>query len=221
MKHKICNQIKINIGCGLTPTAGFVNFDNSFSLRLSKLPFFCSLLFKLKIIDTRQMNYINFCQKTNIKWADATKNIPFTDNSVSLVYCSHMLEHLHKDEAISFLLEVLRVLKPGGILRLAVPDILIAIENYKQHKDADAFIESIFLCAPKPISFSQRFRLMFFGNRHHLWMYDGKSLSELLKKCGFHNITILPSGETTINDYGTLDLNERSDESVYVEGVKI
>lgn len=51
------------------------------------------------------------------------KNIPFEDNSVDLVYHSHMLEHLPKSAAEPFIHECFRVLKPGGILRIAVPDL--------------------------------------------------------------------------------------------------
>ena len=205
----------------MTPTDGFENYDNSLSLKLSKYPLFTTLLHKLKLINSTQMTYIRFCQSNSIKFADARKRIPLPSDSVSLVYSSHMLEHLDRTEASMFLLEVNRVLKSGGVLRLVLPDLSKAIAIYNQNQDVDAFVESTLMCIPNPRNFLQRLRVAVIGNRHHLWMYDGKSLSRLLDSNGFKKIQILASGETTFSDYEPLDLNERADESVYIEAVKI
>jgi predicted SAM-dependent methyltransferase len=214
------NQVRVNIGCGMTPTPGFENFDNSFSLKLSKYPLLSSLLYKFKIISHSQMDYIQYCQTNDIKWADATREIPLPNNSVSLIYSSHMLEHLDRTEAAQFLKEAMRVLKTGGTIRLVLPDLSKSIELYNIHKDADAFLESTLMCSPNPRSFLQRLKIALIGNRHHLWMYDGKSLAKLLQNNGYKNIKILESGETTI-DCGALDLRERADESIYIEAIKI
>lgn len=213
-------NILLNIGCGMTPTKGFENYDNSFSLKLSRYPLFSAILYKLQLISKAQMDYIDFCKKNNIKWANAIKHIPQPSDSASLLYTSHMLEHLDRAEAAFFLKEALRVLKPGGKIRLAVPDLSKVIEQYNQDKDADAFVESTLMCIPNPRSLFQKLRIGFIGNRHHLWMYDGNSLLKLLEKNGFTNAAVMLSGETSINDLGSLDLSERSEESTYVEAVK-
>lgn len=54
---------------------------------------------------------------------DIAKGLPFEDGSFDAVYHSHVLEHLRKEEALPFLQECRRVLKPGGVLRIAVPDL--------------------------------------------------------------------------------------------------
>lgn len=54
---------------------------------------------------------------------DLRKGIPYPDASFDVVYHSHLLEHFSKQSAPGFLLECHRVLKPGGILRVAVPDL--------------------------------------------------------------------------------------------------
>jgi predicted SAM-dependent methyltransferase len=48
--------------------------------------------------------------------------LPFADASATLLYASHLLEHFGRAEYRQVLAEWRRVLKPGGILRLAVPD---------------------------------------------------------------------------------------------------
>lgn len=219
METKKSTEVRVNIGCGMTPTKGFENFDNSFSLKLSKYPLLSSLLYKLKIINSPQMDYIKYCQTNDIKWADATRNIPLPNNSVSLIYSSHMLEHLDRAEAAQFLKEAMRVLKTGGTIRLVLPDLSKSIELYNTHKDADAFLESTLMCRPNPRSFLQRLSIALIGNRHHLWMYDGKSLSKLLENTGYKSIKVLESGETTI-DCGALDLREGADGSIYIEAIK-
>ncbi len=218
---KMNSQIRVNIGCGMTPTVGFENYDNSLSLKLSKYSLFSTLLHKLKLINSTQIAYIRFCQSNNIKFADARKRIPHPSDTVSPVYSSHMLEHLDRTEAGMFLLEVNRVDKSGGTLRLVLPDLSKAIARYNQNQDADTFVESTLMCIPNTRNFLQRLRMAVIGNRHHLWMYDGKSISRLLDKNGFKKIQILASGETTLSDYEPLDLNERADESVYIEAVKV
>lgn len=54
---------------------------------------------------------------------DLRTGLPFPDNSCEAVYHSHVLEHIPKSEARSFIRECQRVLKPGGILRVVVPDL--------------------------------------------------------------------------------------------------
>ena len=61
---------------------------------------------------------------------DLSKGIPCSDNSVDVVYHSHVLEHFTKKNAVKFIKECYRVLKPGGVIRVAVPDLEIIAKNY-------------------------------------------------------------------------------------------
>lgn len=67
---------------------------------------------------------------------DFTRHIPYADGSFAAAYCSHALEHLRKEDAPIFLAECRRVLQPGGILRLAVPDLEIICRLYLERLDA-------------------------------------------------------------------------------------
>jgi predicted SAM-dependent methyltransferase len=59
------------------------------------------------------------------------EGIPLADASCDVVYHAHVLEHIRRDEAISFIRECRRVLKPGGVLRIATPDLERIIELYQ------------------------------------------------------------------------------------------
>lgn len=63
---------------------------------------------------------------------DLRRGIPFPDASFDVVYHSHVLEHLAKEEASRFLCECLRVLGPTGILRVVVPDLEFLARSYLQ-----------------------------------------------------------------------------------------
>lgn len=54
---------------------------------------------------------------------DLSTGIPFDDDTFDAVYHSHVLEHFSKRDAPDFIGECLRVLKPGGVLRVVVPDL--------------------------------------------------------------------------------------------------
>jgi predicted SAM-dependent methyltransferase len=61
------------------------------------------------------------------------KGIPRKDNSFDLVYHSHVLEHFPKAEAPKFIAECYRVLKPGGVIRIAIPDLEQIATNYLKY----------------------------------------------------------------------------------------
>lgn len=61
---------------------------------------------------------------------DLRRPLPFSDDSFDLVYHSHVLEHFQRDQAPVFLAECLRVLRPGGLLRVVVPDLEQIVRHY-------------------------------------------------------------------------------------------
>jgi predicted SAM-dependent methyltransferase len=54
---------------------------------------------------------------------DLSKPFPFPDGSFDVVYHSNVLEHIRREHAHAFMRECARILKPSGILRVAVPDL--------------------------------------------------------------------------------------------------
>lgn len=213
-------MLRVNVGCGMTPTRGWRNFDNSFSLKLAQHGSLSSMLGGLGLLSAPQREYVEFCRRERIEWADATRRLPLPDASVEVLYSSHMLEHLDPEDARRFLGEARRLLAPGGILRVSVPDLARHVADYSASGDADVFVERAHMCVPRPKSLVARLKFFVVGPRHHQWMYDGRSLLRLLKTAGFSDPVVVEAGRTTIADPGALDLAERSDESVYVEARK-
>lgn len=213
-------SIKINIGCGRSPTSGWINIDNSLSINLANSNIKYSLAKFFKLLNKDQIENIEWNKKNNIKYFDVKKKLPFNNLSVETIYTSHMIEHLHRTDAICFLKEAYRILKYEGILRISVPDLKIIINDYNINKDANKFMERLLVEAPKIKSFKDKLKLFISGYRHHQWMYDQNSLSNILKNIGFKKIIMCPAGETNIQNYQNLNLFERANESIYIESIK-
>ena len=74
-------------------------------------------------IDMAPMRHVHLVQ-------DVSNLRRFRSESVDLIYASHVLEHFSHLRTSTILREWIRVLKPGGVLRLAVPDLDVLLEIY-------------------------------------------------------------------------------------------
>lgn len=66
---------------------------------------------------------------------DITKPLPFHDQQADFVLAEHVVEHVGYYEAVAFFRECFRILKPDGVLRIAVP----SIERVMQHGNDEYF----------------------------------------------------------------------------------
>lgn len=77
---------------------------------------------------------------------DLSKPFPFSDGSFDVVYHSNVLEHIRREHAHGFMRECARILKPGGILRVAVPDLeqicRLYLENLQRASNHDRAAEA-------------------------------------------------------------------------------
>jgi predicted SAM-dependent methyltransferase len=97
--------------------------------------------------------------------------LPFEDDSFDLLYSSHVLEHFRRFETAEVLREWVRVLKPGGVLRLSVPSLERLIEIYQKTGNMDNIIG--------PLVGGQTYDQNF-----HYSVFDTKSLTKLLEDAG-------------------------------------
>lgn len=66
---------------------------------------------------------------------DLQEELPFADGSFDVVYHSHVLEHFSKAEGLKLLKRCYRVLRPSGIIRVAVPDLEQIVRLYLEALD--------------------------------------------------------------------------------------
>jgi predicted SAM-dependent methyltransferase len=174
----------------------------------------------MRLLKDGQKEFVDFALQYRIIWADAVKHIPLPDACAEVLYSSHMLEHLYREDARLFLQEAQRVLSSGGIIRIAVPDLARLANQYYTSRDADSFVEKTMMAHQMLRSILARLAYLITGPRGHLWMYDGPSLVRLLSITGFREARVMEPGTTLILNPDNLNLYERVDEAVYVEAYK-
>lgn len=208
---------RANVGCGDTPTEGWWNFDSSLSIRFARPKLIMSALNRVRLASDKSLRLAGIARAKGINWANACKRIPVPNESLEVVYSSHLIEHLDISETEVFLSEIHRVLRPGGIIRLVVPDLRRRAEKYMADGDADRFMESLNMREYSVRTLSATLRMLILGDKEHRWMYDSRSLVRLLQRSGFEDAREMAPGETMIPDPGALNLHEREEESTYVE----
>ena len=121
------------------------------------------------------------------------RKLPYSDGSVDAVYSSHTLEHVYIDEARQVLREVSRVLKPGGLVRLALPDaeqLARAFIARVDDLDADAgwdFNDALLAHPRSPPSGLHRL-LSRAGGHTHRWQPTPAMVTRMLEEAGFSDV---------------------------------
>jgi len=223
--------IKLNLGSGFNGLNDWLNYDNSIVAAFSRWPSIIRLLIQFGFLPSGYKD---------IKWPpiivrDCRKGIPHENGSVDFIYTSHFLEHLYRHEVVDMLKECYRVLKPGGTLRIALPDVDKLIALYAKH-DPSAFPYTTSIENPKPnhtdmfmaffytSEFNRNSNRSFIGRiqelflRHHQWMYNVESIRLLLEYSGFNRIEQKNFQECNLADVRQLDCSPEI--SFYVEAYK-
>jgi predicted SAM-dependent methyltransferase len=135
-----------------------------------------------------------------IVYLDATQPFPFEDRAFEYVFSEHQIEHLTYPEGLFMLRECLRVLKPGGKLRLATPDLRVYLDLFArdltdQQKryiryHMDKFLPGVGLYHPALVLNNEA------RNWGHRFLYDATTLEDALKKAGFVSLKRCASGES-------------------------
>lgn len=127
----------------------------------------------------KDWRHIDATNHKHVKYNDITDLSEFKDNSVDLIYASHVLEYFDRTEVIDILKEWHRVLKKGGTLRLAVPDFREMADLYSNWK-----VPLFNFLGPLYGKMESDGKTIY-----HKTCYDYSSLGELLKFIGFGRIT--------------------------------
>lgn len=146
--------IMLNIGCGTDYKDGWINVDNNSDHNIEKL---------------------------DLNW-DMRKPLPFPDKSVDYIFNEHFFEHLTVEEMKPVVRDLMRVLKPGGVLRIAMPDLEYSIKMY-QDKDwrKNPFLKKFGLEFVETRAEMLNMHFRWWG---HKWLYDWEELERRLQEAG-------------------------------------
>lgn len=128
-------------------------------------------------------------------YQDGLDGLPLADDSVRHNNCEHFLEHLDFDDAVEFLTECYRVIRPSGTMRVIVPDAERYMRAYCQNDNGFfAKLEhlggAIEPLKPNNMVCNQAFRM----GGDHLFGWDFDTLDAVAKKLGF------AASRSSIND---------------------
>ena len=146
---------------------------------------------------------------------DIRDGLPLESDFMDYVVSIHALPEIHYKDQVLILRELRRVIKPGGVLRLGLPDIDRSIEAYLRR-------DSSFFLVPDEdaASVGAKFvlQLIWYGYSKTFFNYD--FIAELLGRAGFSRVERVAYGETTTRFDGITELDNREAESLFVEAYK-
>ena len=211
------SMVQLNLGCGHVQPEGWVNVDGSNRARVaSRFPWLDRLLVAARLFSPTEFG-------ATTVYADLSRRFPWRDNSVDAVYMGEILEHFTRERGLGVLGECYRVLRPGGVLRVRVPDNAQFWANYlaEYGKTREAprsrwdlghvrwtkmFFRDICV-AHRP--------LRSYGH-YHKFMYDDVSLILTLEGVGFRDVDRMPFRQSRIPDVASVEVRD----DLIVEAVK-
>lgn len=150
---------------------------------------------------------------------DARQPLPFSDCTFDTVYSEHMIEHIDLNEGISFVREVSRVLKPGGVFRVATPN--IAFLGRLLDEDRSEELNEYMSWALKEIGASDVLSgedlviNNFFRAWGHKFIYSEFTLSRILIFSGFSDVYRADIGDSHYPHLRNMENPQRIGEKFY------
>ena len=136
---------------------------------------------------------------------DLSKGLPFEDGSADLVYSEHFFEHLTLREGLALLRECKRVLRSGGVLRIAMPDLESTVHAYLHGWRDQVWVNDF----PQLDSAAHMLNM---GLREwgHQYVYDFADLTMRLRTLGFDSVRRGGWGQSNIQEFVGLETREDS-----------
>jgi SAM-dependent methyltransferase len=227
----------VNLGSSARVAPGWNNVDFSWLLRLARRPRLARFLHGAGVVSDFRYERLRRLDPGAVCW-DLRRGVPFGDETFDVVYHSHVLEHLEREDAPGFLRECFRVLKRGGVLRVVVPDLeqlarryadvverLPARASRDEHATAvDDILDQLVRVTPKaradrPAAVRALVSVLVGDTRRsgekHRWMYDRFSLGWLLEETGFTDVAACEAGTSRIEGWNAFGLDVEPDGSPY------
>jgi SAM-dependent methyltransferase len=201
--------VKVNLGCGLRVAQGWLNIDGSFNAMIASWPSWVhKILYRLS--GARQYysseQYCTILRDHNFLHHDLALSLPLHSSTIDFIYSSHFFEHLFKDDATNLLKACAQALKPGGLIRISIPDLAYAISLYGLGRKTE-MLEDYFFVSGRG-SYLAR----------HKYMYDFDLIKTALEQAGFSGVTRCEYGQGKTPDSEILDVYP--DISLFVEATR-
>lgn len=172
--------VMLNIGCGTDYKVGWINIDNNSDNNINNL---------------------------DLNW-DLRNPLPFQDNSVDYIFNEHFLEHLTLEEAQKSMKDFMRVLKKGGVMRIAMPNLVDVVELYNNPNwKSEAFLKKFGLDFVKTKAELININFRWWG---HKWLYDWEELERRLNEAGFNKVKKCKLRQSTHNELQNLETRDQS-----------
>lgn len=173
-----------------------------------------------------------FLNHDSVVYLDATRTFPFATNTFDYIFSEHMIEHIDYWSAQFMLRECARVLKPGGRIRIATPDLRVLLGLHaKEKSDVQRFYIdwAIAQFMPEANGCKDVFVINnFFRAWGHQFLYDPETLAQTLCRAGFDQIQYFKPGLSADPNLENLEAHGRElkseaineFETMVVEGCK-
>jgi predicted SAM-dependent methyltransferase len=154
----------------------------------------------------------DFDSTREVVYLDATKPLRFKDGTIDYIFHEHFLEHFSYPCGVAFTKECYRILKPGGKLRIATPDLRFLVDLYCENKTelqeqyirwaTDTFLPYMQLYSDVAVINN------YFRDWGHQFIYDFKTLKKMLEDCGFCHIVLCELGASEDTNLRGLEIHE-------------
>lgn len=205
MKNRSTDPTKLHLGCFDCPIEGWHNTDITPHIWIARIPLAAMALHKAGKMDSHRLLQHQRGIFRKVHYLDLSRRFPYPDAQFDFVFSCHVFEHIPRPILKQTLSEIRRVMKPGGVMRVVVPDLSWFVERYSPAK-ADDFVKGVF-----------EMENGLEKNRHH-WMYSENSLGSLLEGQGFVDLRTCKYREGRCPDLELLD--NRPDHSIFMEAEK-
>lgn len=173
-------KIKLNIGCGTDYKKGWINIDN---------------------------NSDNNIEKLDLNW-DMRRPLPFENGSVDFIFNEHFFEHLPVSDGVKVMHDLKRVLKLGGVLRIAMPDLEMVVNSYLNVPlGKDPVIKEFKMGYIQTRAEWMNMSFRWWG---HEWLYDWEELERRLREAGFTKIKRAKLHKSKYKELNNLEIRDGS-----------
>ncbi len=138
---------------------------------------------------------VDYCNLPHIHYKRGVDDLSiFPNDCAELIYASHVFEYFDREKGEGVIKEWYRVLAPGGILRIAVPDFEKLEIVYKKYKDLSKILGPLY--GKMKINTKNGDKIIY-----HKTVYDFTSLKNLLISVGFNKVKKYDWKKTIHKDY--------------------